>query len=670
MIELLKKVGIVSFLLLTASYNSNASENDSLYVDYQTVRINNFINSNNDSSSIALEELRLYSERNKSKKAMLNHKMLSGFLEMKKGNFQKAIKIFESYIKLDNDSTSSGSIDQINRIAQCHKYMSTGKAKGIYQKANELALNTNYWKGIADSYTGIGQCSELEGKYKESISLYLKSSEYFQKNKDSLGMSTTLNNIGNVMYYQGEMEQALEYYKRSSLIYKLINDTKRIATSYGNIGMIYNQMKVLDSALHYNLLCMEMLKQIGNAHNLGTIYNNVALVYFDLNEMDKSLSFQMKSKEIKEKIGDKNGLATSLINIGNIYVEIAKFRNAIPYYNEGLKLALELNSPLLEMNAHKGLSKVYGETNQHKKALLEYIHYSDIEDSLNSVASRNAVLELETKYETSEKEKQLIEQKKAHEAETAIANTEKEKQQYILVGVVVVAFLIIVFAIVVFKRLKITRKQKLLIEEKNKENELLLGEIHHRVKNNLQVISSLLSLQERNITDETAKAAILDGKERVQSMGLIHKMLYQQNNFSGINMSEYIEKLISGLLDSFGKKSEEFALNYDIKDINLDVDTAIPLGLIINELVVNALKHAYSVTKEPKINVNLKEINNQLVLEVEDNGAGVVADVQSSESFGMKLVNSLSRQLRGTIDIEQRGGLCFKIAINDYKLIA
>jgi len=156
--------------------------------------------------------------------------------------------------------------------------------------------------------------------------------------------------------------------------------------------------------------------------------------------------------------------------------------------------------------------------------------------------------------------------------------------------------LIVAFSAIIAFRLRVSNAQKQIIQNKNKENELLLGEIHHRVKNNLQVISSLLSLQERNITDETAKAAIMDGKERVQSMGLIHKMLYQQNNFSEINMSEYIEKLISGLLESFGKRSEDFELNYDIKDVNLDVDTAIPLGLIINELVVNALKHAYTVT--------------------------------------------------------------------------
>jgi len=210
----------------------------------------------------------------------------------------------------------------------------------------------------------------------------------------------------------------------------------------------------------------------------------------------------------------------------------------------------------------------------------------------------------------------------------------------------------------------------MLIEEKNTENELLLGEIHHRVKNNLQVISSLLSLQERNITDKTAKAAILEGKERVQSMGLIHKLLYQENNFAGIDMNDYVQKLVDGLLDSFGVSKEEMELDIDFSKIELDVDTAVPIGLMINELVINSLKYAFEGTEKPKLTVKIEEKNQQLILQVEDNGNGDVESILKAKSFGMKLIRSLSRQINGVLEIEKHIGLCFKISINDYKKVS
>ena len=198
---------------------------------------------------------------------------------------------------------------------------------------------------------------------------------------------------------------------------------------------------------------------------------------------------------------------------------------------------------------------------------------------------------------------------------------------------------------------------------------MLLGEIHHRVKNNLQVISSLLSLQERSIDDVSAKAAILEGKERVKSMGLIHKMLYQNDNYAGVEMDDYAQQLISSLLDSFGMNGSKIKLDINFSKLKLDVDTAIPVGLIINELVINSLKYAYDKTASPQLKVNLTETSAELLLEVADNGSGSANALINSKSFGMKLIKSLSRQLGGSLSITENEGISIKINITDYKLV-
>ena len=217
--------------------------------------------------------------------------------------------------------------------------------------------------------------------------------------------------------------------------------------------------------------------------------------------------------------------------------------------------------------------------------------------------------------------------------------------------------------------LEVTVKRRTAqLQKQNMQNELLLGEIHHRVKNNLQMVSSLLSLQEKNLDDNMAKRAIKEGKERIKSMELIHKMLYQNDNFTGIEMKVYIKSLVTELLESFGKQD---AVNLDIafQSIRLDVDTAIPIGLLINELTINALKYAYQNIENPALTIDLRENEDRLILTVQDNGTGKVDDVVNSKSFGMKLVNSLTRQLNGSLNIDVRNGLCFVMVFNDYKVV-
>ncbi|WP_317898714.1 sensor histidine kinase [Aurantibacillus circumpalustris] len=217
---------------------------------------------------------------------------------------------------------------------------------------------------------------------------------------------------------------------------------------------------------------------------------------------------------------------------------------------------------------------------------------------------------------------------------------------------------------IVKQRTEELNHEKSLVDKKNTENELLLAEIHHRVKNNLQVVSSLLSLQEKSMKSEDAKMEIRRGKERIRSMELVHKMLYSANSFSGIEMKDYVKKLSEGLIESFGIHSNEIQLEIDFPKIILDVDTAIPVGLILNELIINALKHAKkeAVKLELKIQLLVKD-KTWLQLNVSDNGHGGISEVQSSNSFGLRIIQALIRQLNGELTIEENDGIHYSITL-------
>lgn len=201
-----------------------------------------------------------------------------------------------------------------------------------------------------------------------------------------------------------------------------------------------------------------------------------------------------------------------------------------------------------------------------------------------------------------------------------------------------------------------------------KEKEILLQEIHHRVKNNMQIISSLLRLQSDSIEDEQYHEMFKDSQNRIITMSLVHEKLYQSSNFSEINFGEYIRDITNNLAQSYCRHG--ITLTIDTEDILLGINFAVPCGLIINELVTNSLKHAFPAGKEGEIKVSLHpKDDNMIELIVSDNGVGIPADFDidsaDQKSLGLRLVKILTEnQLRGEIDLIRNAGTKFHIMFN------
>jgi hypothetical protein len=197
--------------------------------------------------------------------------------------------------------------------------------------------------------------------------------------------------------------------------------------------------------------------------------------------------------------------------------------------------------------------------------------------------------------------------------------------------------------------------------------DMLLKEIHHRVKNNLMVISSLLNLQSRYIKDEASKSIFKDSQNRARSMALIHELLYQSSDLKRINFGIYINKLTNELFNVYITDPNKIKLNMDIGDIMLDINTAIPLGLIVNELVSNSMKHAFPNNKQGKIYIKFNLDNGDYSMIISDNGVGFPMDynIQDGDSLGLKIVNSLTEQIEGEIKIEISNGTKFIIKFKE-----
>ena len=214
--------------------------------------------------------------------------------------------------------------------------------------------------------------------------------------------------------------------------------------------------------------------------------------------------------------------------------------------------------------------------------------------------------------------------------------------------------------------------QRVIMENKLRktleEKDMLMKEIHHRVKNNLMVMSSLLNLQSSYIKDDVTRDIFNDSQSRAKSMALIHERLYRSGDFKSIAMKEYVEQLSNDLFHIYMAKNSRIDLILDVQNITLDVDTAIPLGLILNELLTNSMKYAFPNNEKGVIKVNLKKTKDEeFLLEVKDNGIGMSSDfdVESVDSLGMKLIMILTQQINGHLEFDFSNGTRFSINFHE-----
>ncbi|MEI2737735.1 MAG: sensor histidine kinase [Chitinophagaceae bacterium] len=288
---------------------------------------------------------------------------------------------------------------------------------------------------------------------------------------------------------------------------------------------------------------------------------------------------------------------------------------------------------------------------------------------VKSEKAYNALLATENDFKEAKlnKEKELM-QALTRENILQARKVKKERQtKWVLAGGAALLLLSGVSILALYRKQK---RKNSIIQKQAADLEVLMKEIHHRVKNNLQVVSSLLDLQSHTITDMQAHEAVKEGKNRVQSMALIHQNLYSEGNIKGIKVREYVSNLLQTLCDSYNITNDKVKIKASIDDLNLDVDTMIPLGLVINELVSNAFKYAFKEKQAGELEITLKENADKLSLLVKDNGSGFPAglDTKNTKSFGLRMIRAFAQKLKAKLDIYNNNGAVVEMEIAKFKM--
>ena len=330
--------------------------------------------------------------------------------------------------------------------------------------------------------------------------------------------------------------------------------------------------------------------------------------------------------------------------MGDLYYKMQDYKRAIQYSDSALQISKEIRDLEAERTIYENLAAIYKSTQNYKEAYRYYVLFKGLTDSIFNQGNSRELAELKIRFEVEKKES---ERKLKAEAEkekmVALVKEEKKRDELVFIAFSVLFILVLLFAIMMYKRVVLAKKQNKIIES-------LLKEVHHRVKNNLQVIHSLLNLQKNYISDEKTKNIFQDCQNRVCAMSSIHEKLYTNNVFSGINFNEYIHGLIKQLINSY---QLNYSIQYEVEiEENLvEMGMLIPIGLLTNEIISNSLKYAFSCENEHNlIRFQLKKRQSDYSLIIGDNGQGSAVSLQDEHvTFGMELIKILVEQLRGEI---------------------
>lgn len=574
--------------------------------------------------------------------------------------------------------------------------------KFLIQAAN-LADDLDYTNGKIVTYRSIGGIAPRIGKYEEGLLWLDKGLRLIDSlNLPAKNQVDFLTNKGAAHYRTGLVGKAIETYIVAVEVCREYGLDQQRSRLLNNLGIFYRSLKRFEEALEIYEESYEIRLANKDSIGMANILFNMAASYAYTSDHENAISKVDQAERIYEKKGMAADVAHCMITKGMAYFNLGESARALEvlenslsfpdeklerpfdfdrynvlahlYYEKGeiskaqqylSKAATDITSSDFaeqKMSFYEIEHKVYQSNGKYKRAYESLSKLEKLRAEITASEKRSFRQEMETKYLTSEKEYEIKLLNNKQELTKSKLDSARMRNMVLAIGM----FIFTTLLVWLFRLYTTTKNQKEVISVASKEKDLLLKEIHHRVKNNLQVISSLLSLQSKYVEDENAVTALNEGQNRVESMALIHQNLYRADNISGVNMKTYIPLLADHIFNSYNIQGEEIKIDYEIDNITLDVATVIPIGLVLNELISNALKYAFPSSSNGLVTVSLKERAEGLLLIVADNGIGLNDKV--SAGFGSKLVRSFARKLQGELTMNTDNGTSVEIAIKNYKV--
>ncbi len=574
----------------------------------------------------------------------------------------------------------------INDLGYYYHTRNLNKALNIVQKGIEESIekNQNYWVGKLLVSKGaillrLEELDSAEQALKDAIPLIPPSESWL-----------LYTNLGYVYERKGMLGEAFTYASKTLEIGEKYGDEKANAMAYSDMSNLFWKQGKFEFALSYGLKSLRIFEKRGlNDLDFDFTLHLVGQYLVDLKRPKEAVQYFEQSAKIGERYGFYNNLSDTFIALANLQTQLGNYSEAKKSGLEALRYAELLENDFMIMRSYfslgkasfasqdylqasnyfetsitkvkddfgdkfylslvyKELSRAYEGAGAFKKALLTSRKSEEFKKDVFTAEAEERIALIQTQLEVAQKENTI----KLQEAK--LSQQKIIQILYLTIAVVLIVILFLLYRVYIRKR-----SYSLLLEKKNEEKEFLLREIHHRVKNNLETISSLLSLQISKIKNREFQQVMEETYTRVQSMGMIHLQLYGEKNLKGVEMKYFFESLGRFILETFDAE-DRVDVDVDMSTLKLDVDLAIPIGLIVNELISNSLKYALPKQERGEIRVSLYEKGEILLLEVADNGIGIQPNfIPLGTGFGSELISLLTRQLDGKMTLIESHGAAF-----------
>jgi len=550
-------------------------------------------------------------------------------------------------------------------------YAASHRWQGNYATALDYyQQNYDYYKGKKD-LDNIAECGYKIG----TINMFLGNNILSQKHliecaeiygKIGTAQQKALINKSLASFYMNieQLEKAEERYLESLNQYTEMNDSMGMANVNANLGVVYTRLGIYEKAEKHLMIQKPLNAVFPTLREMGFHYDFLGNLRQKQGRLEEAYHEHMKALQIRGSLSSSYNLCESKLNTAESLIKLNRYKEAINHLNDVLNFE-EHQSLNQEEKAHNFLMEAHEKLQNYQLALYHHQSYQSIKDSVLNAKSIAIIAERDAFYQFKSDAKIALLNK-----ENEITNERLRRSRTVTIGTIIGLVLFSLLSFFIFQLYNRLKIKNAIIKKALADKNLLVQEIHHRVKNNLQVISSLLSLQSSFITDKNAMKAINDGRNRVQSMAILHQNLYKEDNITGVHVNTYFGNLVKEIFNSYNLSSNEIQLVLDIDDIILDIDTVIPMGLITNELITNALKYAFNEPiNDATIEVQLKQVDRAYQLVVGDNGIGIDDEIirrTPNKSFGQQMIHAFVDKLNAQMAIDNERGTKVTIRIPQY----
>ena len=556
----------------------------------------------------------------------------------------------------------SGACEAYTSLAYIHRIQSQwDKAIDLYTTGLRLGEKINYKKGLIDAYTGLGNVYNAQGNWSEALKEHQHAYEIAEEKQDAYHMASALNNMGNTYLEISEYKKALEFYLRglelwsknervtlitlvniSQVHFRLKNhqtalnyiqqamDSSEIiqaidilALCHKNKGMYHRVQGQYDSALLSYSIALETYKRIGNQKAIAGVTTNIGNIYFEKQDYNRAIEKYNESLAIQQEIGAKSSQSYTLAALGMAYKDLGDFARSEVYLLGARNLAKEVNVPVIVMDASGSLSELYAQQQRFEEAYLEHLLFKTINDSLVNISKSRQIAEMEAKYESAQKEKE-IELLNATNTVNKLKIANRENQRNFLV---IVLGAVLSLAIVIYSRYKVKSRANRKLKELDAFKTNFVTNISHEFRTPLTLILGPL---ERLIQDEPDRSRITQFQDMQQHATRVLDLINQLLDLSKIDAGSLtlrisrgdINNYIASLVNSFSSLAEQGKINFTIEVPDTERVAFFDRDKV-QKIIYNLLSNAFKFTPENgHISVVVKSSHKMLTLKVIDTGCG------------------------------------------------